>query len=98
MSKSTTAKPKAAKPAAVTNKIVMLAPARLMDPDFGWRTFEATVPDAVSRDHILSGAFYRLCARRVRKGDRIAWRDNSLDEIWRGCHTERRPGNRPGAA
>jgi hypothetical protein len=79
MTKTETAeKPKAAKPAPATNKIVMLAPARMMDPGFGWRTFEATLPDTASRDHILSGAFWRLCGRRIRRGDKIAWRTDSL--------------------
>jgi hypothetical protein len=77
MSKSTIAeKLKAAKPAP--ERVLMLAPARLSDPDWGWRSFEATVPDTASRDHIRSGAFWRLCARRIRRGDRIQWRDDSL--------------------
>ena len=75
MSKSTT---KAARAAPATEKMGMLAPARMMDPDWGWRTFEATLPDTASRDHILSSAFWRLCARRIRRGDRIAWRTDSL--------------------
>jgi hypothetical protein len=82
MSKPTTAeRPKAAKPAPATNKIVMLAPARMMDPDFGWRTFEATLPDSASRDQILAGHFWRLCARRVRVGDRISFRTDSLQRF-----------------
>src|SRR5688572_2200517 len=56
----------------------MLAPTRLADPDFGWRTFEATVPATVPMEHILSGQFWRLCARRIKRGDQIRFRDDFL--------------------
>lgn len=56
----------------------MLPPRRLAEPDFGWRSFEATLPADTPRAHILCGAFWRLCAARLRRGDHIRWRDDPL--------------------
>jgi hypothetical protein len=56
----------------------MLPPARLADPDFGWRTFEATVPDDTLPEQIVSGGFWRLCAPRLSRGDHVRWRNDAL--------------------
>ena len=61
-----------------SDKQKMLAPARLADPGFGWRTWEATIPANVPLEHLLSQRFWRLCSRRIRQGDHITFRDDFL--------------------
>ena len=56
----------------------MLQPQRLADENFGWRSFEATVPPNLPMEHLLSGQFWRLCSRRIRRGDHIRVRDDFL--------------------
>lgn len=60
------------------DKGMMLPPQRLATPDFGWRTFEATVPVNTPPDWIGEGWYWRLCARQLHRGDHIKWRDDSL--------------------
>ena len=63
---------------ASLDKARMLQPARLADPDFGWRTFEASVPSDTPHEHVLTGAFWRLCAPRLSRGDHVRWRNDAL--------------------
>ena len=65
-------------PIGRSDKQKMLAPARLADPDFGWRTWQATIPPDVPLEHILSGRFWRLALRRIKRGDHIAFRNDFL--------------------
>ena len=62
-------------------QIKPLAPARLREPDFGWRTWEATVPRGTTPAELMDGRFWALCARRVALGDHIRWRTDSLTEF-----------------
>ena len=72
------AAPVSVEPIKRNEKQKMLDPKRLADPDFGWRTFEATIPAEVPMEHLLSGQFWRLCARRIKRGDHIRFRDDFL--------------------
>ena len=56
----------------------MLEPRRLSDPGFGWRRWEATLPSNTPIEQIASGQFWRLCGRRLNRGDHIHWRDEYL--------------------
>ena len=58
----------------------MLAPARLVERDFAWREWGATVPESVV-DKVEDGRLWRLCSRRIQRGDRIQWRNNSLTKF-----------------
>jgi len=74
------AKPAAA-PLTVSAKkpqIEPLAASRLAEPDFGWRKWEATIQTDTPREALLDGKFWRLCLPRVRRGDHILWRTDSL--------------------
>ena len=62
-----------------SDKQKMLAPDRLADESFGWRAWQATIPSNVPMEHILSGRFWRLCLRRIKRGDRIEFRTDLLD-------------------
>jgi hypothetical protein len=70
--------PAAVEPIERNDKQKMLEPKRLADPDFGWRTYEATLPADTPLEHVLSGAFWRLCSRRISRGDHIRFRDDFL--------------------
>lgn len=59
-------------------KASMLPPARMASSGFGWQTFEATVPADTTDETLLLGGFWRLCANRLQRGDRIKWRTDSL--------------------
>ena len=59
-------------------KIKPLASDRLAEPDFGWRSWEATIQTDTPREALLDGKFWRLCSPRVRRGDHILWRSDSL--------------------
>lgn len=55
-----------------------MEPRRMSDPDFGWRVWEVTLPITTTREEYMDGRFWRLCAPRVRRGDRLAWRNDNL--------------------
>ena len=63
---------------AEKQKIKPLDSRRLLSPDFGWRSWEATIPADTSPATLLDGRFWRLCATRVHRGDRIQWRTDNL--------------------
>ena len=74
--------------ADVLDRTLMLTPARLVEKDFAWRSWGATVPEFVI-DKIEDGRLWRLCSRRVQRGDRIQWRNRFVDAIWRALHRGR---------
>jgi hypothetical protein len=84
MSKAVTARsadPKSVNPGdpiGRMDKAAMLDPKRLADPAFGWRTFEATLPQGVASEHAAADGFWRLCGKRLRRGDHIRYRDDAL--------------------
>ena len=77
MSESGTQKPAPVEPIKHMEKM-MLEPRRLSDPGFGWRSWEATLPSDTPIDQIASEQFWRLCGRRLKRGDHIHWRDEYL--------------------
>jgi len=79
MSKTAARKPaNLPEPIARMEKAAMLDPKRLADPAFGWRTFEATLPRDVPIERVASEGFWRLCAKRLSRGDHIRFRDDAL--------------------
>lgn len=70
--------PKISTPEPVNPKTRLLESRRLEEPNFGWRSWEATLPVDVRHGEILDGRFWRLCGNRIKRGDRIYWRNESL--------------------
>ena len=56
----------------------ILEPRRLSDPGFGWRSWQATLPSNTPIEQIASAQFWRLCSRRLNRGDHVRWRDEYL--------------------
>ena len=59
-------------------RVKPLDPRRLLSPGFGWRSWETTIPADTAPHTLLEGKFWRLCAPRVQRGDRIQWRGDDL--------------------
>lgn len=47
-------------------------------PGFGWTTHEASIPSNTPLEHILASDFWRFVAPRMKRGDHVRWRYDSL--------------------
>jgi hypothetical protein len=72
-------KPMKAEATAVVS-IAPLEPKRMSEQSLAWNQFDCTIPsDAVQ--HVLDNRLWRLCARRLQRGDVIKWRSDCLTQF-----------------